>query len=85
MSRSCTLFRLACYLPPKEITNHPTFLSDPTIQKYEAEVAVRISHALSHGTYIGMEYGPCVEAGILGKPACRREYVPGHRPERHIC
>ena len=48
----------------KEITNDPTFLSDPTIQKYEAEMRV-ISDALSHGTYIGMEYGPCVEAGIL--------------------
>ena len=48
----------------KEITNDPTFLSDPTIQKYEAEIRV-ISDALSHGTYIGMEYGPCVEAGIL--------------------
>ena len=24
-----------------------------------------ISNALSYGTYIGMEYGPCVEAGIL--------------------
>ena len=31
---------------------------------YEAEMRV-ISDALSHGTYIGMEYGPCVEAGIL--------------------
>ena len=48
----------------KEITNDPTFLADPTIQKYEAEMRV-ISDALSHGTYIGMEYGPCVEAGIL--------------------
>ena len=35
----------------KEITNDPTFLSDPTIQKYEAEMRV-ISDALSHGTYM---------------------------------
>lgn len=48
----------------KEITADPKFLDNPTIQKYEHAMKV-ISDALSHGTYIGMEYGPCVEAGVL--------------------
>lgn len=48
----------------KEITDDPAFLADPTIQKYQHAMEV-ISDALSHGTYVGMEYGPCVEAGIL--------------------
>lgn len=48
----------------KEITDDPAFLADPTIQKYQHAMTV-ISDALSHGTYIGMEYGPCVEAGVL--------------------
>lgn len=48
----------------KEITEDPEFLSDPTIQKYQHAMEV-ISDALNHGTYVGMEYGPCVEAGIL--------------------
>lgn len=48
----------------KEITNDPAFLANPTIQKYQHAMTV-ISDALSHGTYIGMEYGPCVEAGVL--------------------
>lgn len=48
----------------KEITEDPAFLADPTIQKYQESMEV-ISNALSYGTYIGMEYGPCVEAGIL--------------------
>lgn len=34
----------------------------PPYPKLAMEV---ISDALSHGTYVGMEYGPCVEAGIL--------------------
>lgn len=48
----------------KEITNDPSFLANETIQKYENAMNV-ISSALSSGSYIGMEYGPCVEAGIL--------------------
>ena len=48
----------------KEITEDPAFLADPTIQKYQESMEV-ISNALNYGTYIGMEYGPCVEAGIL--------------------
>lgn len=48
----------------KEITEDPAFLADPTIQKYQHAMEV-ISNALDYGTYIGMEYGPCVEAGIL--------------------
>lgn len=48
----------------KEITNDPAFLDNETIQKYKNAMEV-ISNALSSGSYIGMEYGPCVEAGIL--------------------
>ena len=84
MSRSCTHVPVGHASALKEITNDPTFLADPTIQKYEAEMRV-ISDALSHGTYIGMEYGPLRRGWHPCKPACRREYVPGHRPERHIC
>ena len=38
------------------ITDDPAFLADPTIQKYQHAMEV-ISDALSHGTYVGMEYG----------------------------
>ena len=48
----------------KEITNDPAFLNNDTIKKYQNAMET-ISDALSHGTYIAMEYGPCVEAGIL--------------------
>lgn len=48
----------------KEITNDPAFLDNEVIQKYQKSMEV-ISNALNYGTYIGMEYGPRVEAGIL--------------------
>ena len=48
----------------KEITNDPAFLENDTIKKYQNAMET-ISNALSHGTYTAMEYGPCVEAGIL--------------------
>ena len=48
----------------KEITNDPAFLNDETIKKYQHAMET-IATALSHGTYTGNEYGPCVEAGII--------------------
>ena len=48
----------------KEISTDPAFLDNEYMVKY-ANVLEVISNALSYGTYIGMEYGPSVEAGIL--------------------
>lgn len=47
----------------KEITTDPAFLDDPKIQKFSHSLEV-ISNALSYGTAMGMENGPCAEAGI---------------------
>ena len=48
----------------KEIADDPTFLSDPTVQKFSHAKDV-ISKAVGEGTAIGMEYGPRPEAGLL--------------------
>lgn len=48
----------------KEITEDPAFLDNEYIQKYSNALNV-ISNALDHGTFLGMEYGPCVESGII--------------------
>lgn len=48
----------------KEIADDPTFLSDPTVQKFSHAKDV-ISKAVGEGTAIGMEYGPRPEAGLI--------------------
>ena len=48
----------------KEIAEDPTFLSDPTVQKFTHAKDV-ISKAVGEGTAIGMESGPRPEAGLL--------------------
>lgn len=48
----------------KEIASDPAFLADPMIQKFQAEMLV-IAKAVGEGTAIGMENGPCGQAGLL--------------------
>lgn len=48
----------------KEISTDPTFLSDPTVQKFSNAKDI-ISKAVGEGTAIGMESGPRPEAGLL--------------------
>lgn len=48
----------------KEISEDPTFLADPTIQKFPEEMAT-IAKAVGEGTAIGMEHGPCGQAGLI--------------------
>ena len=48
----------------KEITNDPSFLDNEYMQKYSHCLEV-ISNAVNHGTFLGMENGPCVESGII--------------------
>lgn len=48
----------------KEISTDPTFLSDPTVQKFSNTKDV-INKAVGEGTAIGMESGPRPEAGLL--------------------
>lgn len=48
----------------KEVAEDPTFLSDPTVEKFSNELKV-ISDAVGHGTAIGMENGPVPQAGLL--------------------
>ena len=48
----------------KDIAEDPAFLADPMIQKFQKEMQI-ISKAVGEGTAIGMENGPCGEAGLL--------------------
>ena len=48
----------------KEITDDPAFLDNEYMQKYSHCLEV-ISNAVNHGTFLGMENGPCVESGII--------------------
>ena len=48
----------------KDITENEQFLSDPTIQKFLPEMQV-IAKAVGEGTAIGMENGPCAQAGLM--------------------
>ncbi|MEG0493459.1 MAG: sugar ABC transporter substrate-binding protein [Clostridia bacterium] len=48
----------------KEIATNEQFLSDPMTQKFQNALAV-IGNAVGTGTAIGMENGPCAEAGLL--------------------
>lgn len=48
----------------KDIAENEEFLSDPTIQKFSNEMKV-IEKAVGEGTAIGMENGPCPQAGLL--------------------
>lgn len=48
----------------KEIASDPAFLADPMIQKFQSEMQV-IAKAVGEGTAIGMENGPCGQAGLI--------------------
>lgn len=48
----------------KEIAEDPTFLAHPVIQQFKDEMNV-IAKAVGEGTAIGMEFGPCGQAGLL--------------------
>lgn len=48
----------------KEISTNQDFLSDPMVQKFQNAMDV-ISEAVNTGTAIGMEDGPCPQAGLL--------------------
>ena len=48
----------------KDIAENEEFLSDPTVQQFKSELDV-ISKAVGEGTAIGMENGPCPQAGLL--------------------
>lgn len=48
----------------KEIATDETFLSDPMIQKFQKEMEI-IAKAVGEGTAIGMENGPCAQAGLI--------------------
>ena len=52
----------------KEISTDETFLSDPTVHKYQHSLEV-ISDAVGYGTAIGMESGPRAEAGLVTSQA----------------
>lgn len=48
----------------KDIAEDPTFLAHPMIEKFKTEMNI-IAKAVGEGTAIGMEHGPCGEAGLL--------------------
>lgn len=48
----------------KEIASDPAFLADPMIQKFQSEMQV-IAKSVGEGTAIGMENGPCGQAGLI--------------------
>lgn len=48
----------------KDIAENEQFLADPTVKKFKKEMEI-ISKAVGEGTAIGMEDGPCPQAGLL--------------------
>lgn len=48
----------------KDVVDDEKFNSDDTVKKFNNALNV-ISSAVGYGTAIGMEYGPCVEAGLV--------------------
>lgn len=48
----------------KEVTSNNVFRQDPVVSEFSNALDV-IGNAVGTGTAIGMEYGPCTEAGLL--------------------